>query len=117
MTTGASNDIEKATEVARMMVIEYGMSSLGPINLDTDRQSMYDVRNLSPEMQSKVDAEVKRIVDECYKEAVKILTSLRKKMDLLATELLKKETLELDEFATLIGPKEKRISPFLSKSV
>lgn len=116
MTTGASNDIEKATEVARMMVIEYGMSDLGPINLDTDKQTMYDVRNLSPEMQAKVDAEVKRIVDACYVEAVKVLKKVRPQLDKLAAALLKKETLEGDEFAELIGPKEKRPSPFTTKN-
>ena len=116
MTTGASSDIEKATDVARTMVIEYGMSNLGPINLDTDRRSMYDVRNLSPEMQSKVDAEVKRIVDEGYKEAMKVLKELRPQMDTLAKVLLEKETLEGEEFTALIGDKVKRESPFLNKN-
>ncbi len=115
MTTGASSDIEKATQVARMMVIEYGMSKLGPINLDTDRKSMYDVRTLSPEMQSQVDEEVKRIVDECYKVAQRILKGLREKMDILAAELLKKETLENEEFEKLIGSKENKESPFAVK--
>ena len=116
MTTGASSDIEKATQVARAMVIEYGMSNLGPINLDTDRQTMYDVRNLSPEMQSKVDEEVKRIVDEGYKEALRILKEVRPQMDTLAKELLEKETLEGEEFTNLIGEKVKRESPFLNKN-
>jgi cell division protease FtsH len=115
MTTGASSDIEKATEVARMMVVEYGMSSLGPINLDTDKRSMYDDRKLSPEMQSKIDAEIKRILDEGYKEAIRILKSLRKEMDKLAEALLKQETVEGDKFVELIGPKVKRESPFVKK--
>jgi cell division protease FtsH len=119
MTTGASNDIEKATEVSRTMVIEYGMSDLGPINLDTDKRTMYDVRTLSPEMQSKVDAEVKRIVDEAYKIAEDILASkpVTERLHKLAEQLLKKETLESEEFATLIGAKEKKDSPFLGKTV
>ncbi len=115
MTTGASNDIEKATEVARMMVIEYGMSDLGPINLDLDRQTMFDVRNLSPEMQAKVDGEVKRIVDLCYKEATRVLKGLRKELDVLAEELLKKETLEGEEFTALVGEKVNKESPFTTK--
>jgi len=89
---------------------------LGPINLDLERQSMYDVRNLSPEMQAKVDTEVKRIVDLCYKEAVRVLKLEKKNLDKLAEELLKKETLEGDEFTALIGDKEKRESPFTRKT-
>ncbi len=113
MTTGASNDIEKATEVARTMVVEYGMSDLGPINLSTDKRSMYDERVLSPEMQSKVDAEVKRIVDEAYAVAVSVLNGLGKELDKLADALLKKETIESEDFEQLIGPKVKKDSPFL----
>ena len=57
-------------------------------------------------MQSKVDVEVKRIIDEGYAQATKVLKKLRKKLDLLATELIKKETLESEEFERLIGPKK-----------
>lgn len=105
MTTGASDDIAKATEVARTMVAEYGMSELGPINLDGERHPFYEQSHISPEMASKIDEQVKRITDSCYKNAAKILTSLRAKLDILASELLKKETLESEEFLSLIGPK------------
>lgn len=108
MTTGASNDIEKATELARMMVMEYGMSSLGPINLEPkgDRRNPYERVNLSPSMSSKIDEEVKGITDSGYKKAAEILFKLRKKLDLLAEELLKKETIESEEFFKLIGQKK-----------
>ncbi len=115
ITTGASNDIEKATELVRDMVVEYGMSSLGPINFDQDRRSMYEVKNISPEMQAKVDAEVERIMTSCYKQAQQVIKAEKKRMELVVGELLKKETLEADEFVALVGEKEKRVSPFATK--
>ncbi|MBI2032193.1 MAG: ATP-dependent zinc metalloprotease FtsH [Candidatus Levybacteria bacterium] len=106
ITTGASNDIEKATQVARAMVMKFGMSDLGPITLDLEKQSPYETSELSPEMQARVDAEVKKIIDNAYKNATKVLTKLRKKLDVLAGELLVKETLESEEFEKLMGPKK-----------
>jgi ATP-dependent metalloprotease FtsH len=106
MTTGASDDIAKATEVARTMVTEYGMSDLGPVNLDGERKRFYEQTNVSPDMAAKIDAEVKKITDTAYKIAASILIKLRSKLDLLAEELLKKETIEADSFVTLLGPKK-----------
>ncbi len=106
ITTGASNDLEKATQVARAMVMKFGMSELGPVTLDLQKETPYDSNEISPDMQSKVDIEVKRIIDEAYQITTKILKRLRKKLDLLAEELLKKETLESEEFEKLIGPKK-----------
>jgi cell division protease FtsH len=105
MTTGASNDIEKATEVARTMVVEYGMSELGPINLDNEQRTIYEQKTVSPAMAARIDDEVKKITDDAYQIAFKILTKLRKKLDVLAEELMKKETLDADEFVKLLGPK------------
>jgi cell division protease FtsH len=105
VTTGASDDITKATEVARMMVTEYGMSDLGPLNLASDPRTPYEQSTLSDDMASKIDAQVKKITDEGYKEAVEILSKLRKKLDVLAEELLQKETLEGEDFGKLIGVK------------
>ncbi len=104
ITTGASDDIGKATQVARAMVTKFGMSELGPINLDTER-NFYEPSEVSPDMAAKIDVQVKRITDEAYKQAVGILAKLREKLDTLAEELLKKETLEADDFVKLIGPK------------
>ena len=106
MTTGASDDIAKATHVARTMVTEFGMSDLGPLNLDGERHPFYEQSNVSEEMSGKIDKEVKRITDECYKNAQVILVKLRNKLDVLANELLKKETLDSGEFLKLIGPKK-----------
>jgi cell division protease FtsH len=105
ITTGASDDINKATEVARMMVTEYGMSDLGPLNLASDPRTPYEQSTVSEDMASKIDLQVKKITDEGYKEAVQILSKLRKKLDLLAEELLQKETLESEDFGKLIGAK------------
>ncbi len=105
VTTGASNDIEKASQVARAMVTKFGMSELGPINLDTEK-SVYEQSEVSPEMAAKIDAQVKKISDEAYVQATKILTKLRKQLDIIAEELLKKETIDSDDFVRLIGPKK-----------
>jgi cell division protease FtsH len=105
VTTGASDDIGKATQVARAMVTKFGMSELGPINLDTER-NFYEASDVSPDMASKIDSQVKRITDEAYKQAVGILMKLRNKLDSLAEELLKRETLEADDFVKLMGPKK-----------
>jgi cell division protease FtsH len=105
ITTGASDDITKATEVARMMVTEYGMSELGPLNLASDPRMPYEQSTVSEDMAAKIDVQVKKITDEGYKEALGILSKLRKKLDALAEELLQKETLESEEFEKLIGRK------------
>lgn len=106
-TTGASDDIAKATEVARTMVMEYGMSELGPINLSgEDRRMPYEAPNISPDMAAKIDIQVKRLTDEGYHSALAVLKKLRKKLDILAKELLIKETIESEEFVRIIGPKK-----------
>ncbi len=108
MTTGAADDIAKATEVARMMVVEYGMSDLGPINLSPDGDPRFwrESQTISPDMAAKIDQEVKKIVDSCYKKAANVLSKLRDKLDIVAKELIKKETLEGEQFEKLIGPKK-----------
>jgi len=106
MTTGASDDIAKATEVARTMVVEYGMSDLGPINLDTEQKTFYDQKTISPVMAAKIDEQVKKITDAGYKSAVAILVKLKKELDIIAQELLSKETIDADSFIKLLGPKK-----------
>ncbi len=108
-TTGASNDIDKASAVARDMVMEYGMSDLGPINygpaadaLDWGRGYM-EPTQISPDVQAKIDAEVKKIIDEAYKKAQVILKKYRKKMDIVVGRLMKVETMEGEEFDKIMG--------------
>lgn len=106
MTTGASDDIAKATEVARTMVTEYGMSDLGPINLNTEQKTFYDQKTISPIMAAKIDEQIKKITDAGYETAVKMLTRLKKELDIIANELLQKETIDADDFVKLLGPKK-----------
>jgi len=108
MTTGAANDIDQATRVARAMVIEFGMSDLGPINLgpQVDISEMgriwYEPAQVSPQMQAKIDEETKKTTDAAYKNAQTILKNNRKKLDKVAEALLEKETLEEEEFERLM---------------
>ncbi len=117
MTTGASNDIEKATDVARTMVVEWGMSDLGPINLDVEKRFMYETRQLSPDMLGKIDVEIQKILDKGYEQAIFVLKKYKKDLDKVAAELLTKETMEAEEFASLMGPKPKVVSPYSPKQV
>jgi cell division protease FtsH len=105
ITTGASNDLEKATQVARAMVTKFGMSDLGPVSLDTDR-SFYEQPEVSQEMAAKIDEQVNKISETAYSQALAVLTKLRSQLDILAIELLKRETIESDDFVQLIGPKK-----------
>lgn len=106
VSTGASDDISKASQVARTMVVEYGMSDLGPINLDPEKRMPYEQTSISEDMASKIDNQIKKITDTGYGTAVEVLKKLRKKLDLLAEELLKKETIEQEEFIKIMGPKK-----------
>jgi len=110
-TTGASSDISQATRIARAMVIEYGMSELGPVNLGPQvdgaewGQSWYEQAQVSPDMSAKVDKEIKRFIDIGYIKALDILKKQRKKLDLIAAKLIKQETIEGDEFEVLMKGK------------
>lgn len=108
MTGGAASDIAQATKIARRMVIDYGMSELGPVNLsiqyDTDNyaRSYYEKSEPSNETQTKVDLEIRKFIDVAYKKAIKTLKDNRGKLDLVASELVKKETLEREDFEKLM---------------
>jgi cell division protease FtsH len=108
---GAASDIEQATKVARRMVVDYGMSKLGPINfgpqVDTNnwRRSLYRESSLSEKMQAKVDDEIKIIIDNAHSRALETLKKNKKKMDLIASKLIEKEVLERDEFEKLMKSK------------
>ncbi|MBI2611467.1 ATP-dependent zinc metalloprotease FtsH [Candidatus Gottesmanbacteria bacterium] len=108
-TSGASNDIDKATAIAREMVIEFGMSELGPISyggtMDVTEWGgrYYNEPHISPDMQSKIDAQVKKIIDDGYKLALLTIRKFRKELDRVAAELVKKETIESEDFERLMG--------------
>ncbi len=117
ITSGAANDIDQATRVARYMVMEFGMSDLGPINFGPQMdvtewgKTFMEQQTISPQMQAAIDREVKKLVDEGYKKAAETLKKYRKKLDLVAESLIKKETIEGDEFETLMGGPRKTPSP------
>lgn len=113
MTSGASNDIEKATQLARAMVTEFGMSRLGPVNLgpqyDTDAMGTpqwYEPSTVSPSMQEKVDKEVTSIMEAGYKKALSIVKKERKILNSVVDALLKSETLDRDQFEKIVGTKK-----------
>lgn len=112
VTTGASNDIEKATSIARSMVTQYGMSKrFGLMGLETVESRYLDGRaslNCSDETAADIDEEVMKILKDCYKEAKKLLKENRSLMDKLAEHLIKKETITGKEFMKIFR-KEKGI--------
>ena len=101
ITTGAASDIKQATHIARMMVTEWGMSDLlGFQHFGTREELLFLGREvsrsneMSEDTARKIDAEVKRILDECYQKAVDLLTANRTKLDLLTNVLIERETLD-----------------------
>src|SRR5437773_2185669 len=107
-TTGASNDIEKATEMARQMVTKFGMSEkLGPLQYGkTDEliflgRQIQEERNYSEDVAKIIDSEVHDIVDRARQRAYEVLTNNRDKLDLVVSKLIEQETLESDEFNKL----------------
>ncbi len=110
-TTGAENDLEQVTKLARMMVTRWGMSSgVGPLSLAT-RDDPYlsgdaaapGARPLSEETARLVDAEVRRIVDECYRRARELLETHKEELEALATALLERESLDAPEIREVVG--------------
>ncbi|MCJ7792404.1 MAG: ATP-dependent zinc metalloprotease FtsH [Candidatus Marinimicrobia bacterium] len=111
-TGGAASDIDKATRIARSMVVDFGMSNLGPTyfgpQIETSEwgRTWIQPSELSPEMQAKVDKEIKRIVDEGYKKALEVLKKSKKRLDVIAQKLLEQETIDEKEFEKLMGKKK-----------
>jgi cell division protease FtsH len=112
MTSGASNDIEQATRLARAMVVSFGMSSLGPIDFgpqtsydEMGKPSWHEPAHVSAAMSEKVDKEIKIIIDSCYKDAVSIVRKKRKILNKVGEALLKKETLDREDFEKIVGKK------------
>jgi cell division protease FtsH len=124
-TTGSSNDIEKATNLARAMVTQYGMSEkLGPLAFGKKEEMVFlgreisEQRNYSDEVAAKIDSEVREIIDAAFLRAKEALATHRPVLDKLAALLVEKETIEHEEFEALFegvvpprsgGPTPKRI--------
>ncbi|MBI4036217.1 ATP-dependent metallopeptidase FtsH/Yme1/Tma family protein [Candidatus Daviesbacteria bacterium] len=111
ISTGAASDIEVATNIARAMVTQYGMSSLGPLSINPRPmfgiwRGMDEGGEMSPKMHDAVDAEIKKIMDAGYSQAQALLRKYKTKLDAVAKQLLEKETLESDEFEKIVGKKK-----------
>lgn len=104
ITTGASNDLEKATDIARRMVTAYGMSELGPVIYGDKNREVFlgrdfgHVRNYSEEIAAKIDAEMRKIIQKAYEHAKQTIMKYRTKLEEIARVLLEKETLAQEEF-------------------
>jgi len=110
ITTGAANDFEKATELARKMVTEFGMSdTLGPLTLGTKHgpvflgRDLFESQNYSDEIAYEIDQEVRRIIDQCYSRARQVLTEHKETLERIAKALLERESLQADELDVLIA--------------
>lgn len=115
ISTGAQNDLERATAAARSMVTEYGMSEkLGPLSYTKDKRSIFmgvDFTNgtdYSERVASEIDEEVRRIIEDAYKNVRKLLSAKKKKLQTLANLLLEKEVVEGEELDRLLGSDGRR---------
>ena len=108
ITTGAHNDFEKATKIARAMVTEYGMSDLGPLQFEQQEGSVFLGRdynkshNFSNEVANEIDMEMRKIIDSCHDNATKIIKENKDLLVLIAEALLEKETLTKEEIDSLV---------------
>jgi len=108
LTAGASSDIDRLTKIARAMVIDYGMSPLGPIDFGPQEglsewgRNFMEPTDVSDAKRSEIDGEVKRIVNACEKTTMQILKDKRKIMDKVVVALMEKESLEREEFESIV---------------
>ena len=116
ITTGASNDIQRATEIARNMVTKWGLSpKLGPLMYDEGGEEVFLGRSagqpakaMSDETARAIDAEVRNIIDECYQGAHQILEDNRKKLDVMAEALMQYETIDADQIDDIMNERVPR---------
>jgi cell division protease FtsH len=112
MSTGAGNDIERATELARKMVCEWGMSTLGPLTFGKKEEQIFlgreiaQHRDYSEDTAIKIDLEVRRLVDEGYVKAKALLADHREVLTKIALALLEREVLDANEIKLLVEGKE-----------
>ena len=108
ITTGAHNDFEKATKIARAMVTEYGMSDLGPLQFEQQSGSVFLGRDynkpqhFSNEVANEIDMEMRKIINNCHKQAKEIITKNKDLLELIAETLLEYETLTKEQIDYLV---------------
>ena len=121
ITTGASNDLERCSELARKLVKEYGMSSLGPISFGEKEELVFlgkeisEQRNYSEKVATQIDEEVAKFIKQAEEQAKKILTKKKNLLEKIAQVLIEKETIEKEEFERLIKQKKIEITKPLKK--
>ena len=115
ITTGAQNDLERASKIARQMVTEFGMSdTLGPLTLGQKQGEVFLGRDFashpdySDQIAFEIDSEIRRLIDEAHDEALEILQSHRPHLDRLAETLIQRETIESEEIGTILAGLDKR---------
>jgi len=109
ITTGAANDLQKATLLAKKLVKEFGMSTLGPLSFSEDQElwgQLPEQKPYSEQTALRIDREVEKFVNQAEKMAFKILRQKRKLLEKIGRVLIEKETIEKEEFASLIGSKK-----------
>ena len=108
VTTGAHNDFEKATKIARAMVTEYGMSDLGPVQFEHQESSVFlgrdynKSRNFSSQVAFEIDQEQRKIINECYEKTKQIISENKELLDLIANTLLEYETITKEQIEYLV---------------
>nr|WDA98969.1 cell division protein [Sciadococcus taiwanensis] len=108
VTTGASNDLQQVTSMARQMVTRFGMSNIGPLSLESQNNEVFLGRDLgnrsefSEEVASRIDLQVRSIVQHCYEEALQIIRDNRVIIDKIVDFLIEKETIEGDDFCKIL---------------
>src|SRR5512147_1347032 len=116
ISTGAQNDLQRAANIARSMVTEYGMTEkFGPLTFEKERRPMFldiglppGTKEYSEDTARQIDEEVKRLVDDAYKKVGELLRANQNKLKILAAALLEKETIEGDEIRKTLGLPEKK---------
>jgi cell division protease FtsH len=109
VTTGAGNDLQQVTAMARQMVTRFGMSALGPLSLESQQGEVFLGRDLmmrseySEEIAARIDAQVRAIVEHCYEEACRIIRENRAVIDRLVDLLIDKETIDGAEFRQIVA--------------
>ena len=108
ITTGASDDFKRATELARSMVTEYGMSDLGPMRYESSSENVFlgrdynKTKNYSDQVALEIDQASRKIINECYENAKKILKENKKLVMQLANTLIEKETITKEEIDQVV---------------
>ena len=116
ISSGAQNDIEVATRIARMMVTELGMSSLGPVQYEKDTGSVFlgrdytnTQKNFSSQVANEIDKEIRKIIDEAHEKAIALLKEHKEDVEAIAETLLKQETITAEEIKGVLERKNQKV--------